>query len=62
MRSDCATDDAKPDYANVYVLWLSRRRGTFHEVGNSAMSLPTKMLPRNLEISQLYRFNPNSAR
>jgi hypothetical protein len=62
MSSDCATDDPKPDHANVCVLWLCRRRGTLHEVGSSAMSLLTKMLPRNLEISQFHRFNPNSVR
>ena len=62
MSGNSATDDPKPHHANVCVLWLCRRRGTLHEVGSSAISLPTKMLPRNPEISQLYRFNPNSAR
>jgi hypothetical protein len=62
MFSDCATDDPKPDYADVCVLWLGRRRETLHEVGSSANSLPTKMVSRNPEFSQLYRFNPNSAR
>jgi hypothetical protein len=52
MSSDSATDDAKTDYADVCVLWLCCRRGTLHEVGSSAISLPTKMLPRNAEIRQ----------
>jgi len=62
MSSDSATDDPKPDHANVCVLWLCRRRGTLHEVGNSTISLPTKMLRRNGEISQLHRFNADSVR
>jgi hypothetical protein len=62
MSSDSATDNPKPDHPNVCVLWLCRRRGTLHGVGSSAISLPTKMLPRNLEISQLHRFNTDSAR
>jgi hypothetical protein len=62
MCSDSATDDPKPDHANVCVLWLCRRRGTLHVVGSSAISLPRKMLPRNREISQLHRFNANSER
>jgi hypothetical protein len=62
MSSDCATYDPEPDHANVCVLWLSDRRGMLHEVGSSAISVPTKMLPRNPEISQLHGFKPNSAR
>jgi hypothetical protein len=30
MSGDCATDDPKADYANVFGLWLYRRRGTLH--------------------------------
>src|SRR5437764_7004777 len=30
MSSDPATDDPKPDHANVCVLWLGRRCGTLH--------------------------------
>jgi hypothetical protein len=62
MSSDSATDDPKPYHANVCVLWLCGRCGTLHEVGSSAISLPTKMRPRNPEVSQFHRFNPNSAR
>jgi hypothetical protein len=62
MCGDCATDNPETDYANVRVLWLGRRRGTLHEVDSSAISVQTKMLPRNPEISQLHRFKPNSAR
>jgi hypothetical protein len=62
MSSDSATDHPKPNHANVRVLWLGRRCGTLHEIGSSAISLPTKMVSRNPEISQIHRFNPNSAR
>ena len=57
MFSDCATDDPKPDYADVCVLSVGRRRGTLHEVGSSTTSLPTKVVPRNREFSPLHRFN-----
>src|SRR5215813_1113479 len=50
MCRDSATDDPEPDHANVCVLWLGLRCGTLHGVGSSAISLPTKMLPRNAEI------------
>ena len=62
MCGDCATDNPETDHANVCVLWLGRRRGTLHEIGSSAISVQTKMLPRNPEISQLHCFKPNSAR
>src|SRR5262249_94059 len=58
MSSDSATDDPKPDDADVCVLWLGRRRGTFHGVGSSTISLPTKTVSRNPEISSASRFQP----
>ena len=58
MFSDCATDDPKPNYANVCVLWLGRRRGTLHEVGSSGNSLPTKMISRKPEIFAVSPLQP----
>ena len=50
MSSDSATDDPKPDHANICVLLLGRRCGMLHGVGSSAISLTGKTATGNAEI------------